>query len=385
MARCGLRNNGNDCFINSTLQCLAVSPFIRNFINRYSAEDTKLIEIINKFSLGKFKADDIQVECARLLKTKNDLGKDELKILTHLTKHTSDIFIYISFKEIIRNLNEKKAQIISNSMFLSVIRELSEDTGFEHLFNGEQNDPHEFIVYLLDRLHNSKSSSVSIDLPENIAHLDEYYKLYLTHFKARYENDYSYFVKNLYFYILNCIECSKCKNKTYDVCPNDILCVSIPQISLVSDITLDDCLNEMFKVDAIGYKCEQCGNREDNRMEKKILSKPKTLIIKIKRYASSTIGNRLVKVNKMIHYPEELDIQNHLCSDKINNYELYGIINHTGSLNGGHYFSYVKSINSKGEFTDQWVSCNDSSVRNISKEDAMTSNNAYMLYYNLIE
>ena len=52
--RRGITNRGNDCFLNSTLQCLAISPFILEFIDNYTNNDSKIIHIINKYELGKF-------------------------------------------------------------------------------------------------------------------------------------------------------------------------------------------------------------------------------------------------------------------------------------------------------------------------------------------
>ena len=186
---------------------------------------------------------------------------------------------------------------------------------------------------------------------------------------------------------MNCIECAKCKNKTYNPTPNDIICVSIPETPLSVQVSLYDCLNEMFKVEKISYKCEEasCGNTQNNLMEKKILSKPHTIIIKIKKYNHSSIfKNNLVKNNKMIEYPDILNINKYFCGDDKNEYKLYGIINHSGSLNSGHYYSYVRNINDSNIIIqNQWVCCNDSTINNISIETAMTSQNAYMLFYTL--
>ena len=395
MSRCGIINNGNECYINATLQCLAISPFVREFIKRYNKEDDKLIDVINKFNLGQFKAQDIKIECSKILTEQSaTLSNDDKKILLQLIKHSYDIFIYISFKEIIRKLNDKetKNKNINNRAFMSIASELSRGSAFEHLFSGDQNDPHELMAYLLDKLHNAKSTSVPIDIPQNIDSLDVYYRLYLTQFKERYENDYSYFVKNLYYYILNCIECSKCKHKSYNLSPNDILCVSIPETQQnakdnkdQSNITtIYDCLNEMFKIDNITYKCENCQNTDGNLMEKKILSKPKTLIIKLKRYANSEYGNSAVKINKMVYYPEYINMQKYYCGELPQNYKLYAIINHSGTINGGHYYSYIKNLKDDNKtFEDQWVCCNDAQVVNISEEEAMTSKNAYILFYSL--
>jgi ubiquitin C-terminal hydrolase len=387
MSRNGLRNRSNICFINSVLQALSVSPFMNDYISRYSRDDNKLFEVIGKFNLGKFKADNIKIEAERILDTdKNALSKDEIRILTKLTTHSAEIFIYISFKEMIRNLNKPLGKVLNCESFLSITKELTDGTGFENLFSGEQNDPHEFIVYILDKLHTAKSTSVPIELPSNIDELDIYYKLYLKHYKNRFENDYSYFVKNFYYYVLKCIECDKCKNKTYDLSPNDVLLLSIPQKLQDDNIRLHDCLDNMFNVENIDYKCENasCDNTHNNRSQKFIISNPKVLIITIKRYLQMPNG-RFVKINKMINYPEVLNIQKYYCGNDHREYELYAIINHTGSIDSGHYYSYIRTMKDDGKgFNDQWLCCNDSQVSLITDEQALSSQNAYMLFYNML-
>lgn len=379
----GIRNTGNQCFINATLQCFASSPFILEFISRYKIKDDNIINFINKFNLGQFKAQDIKLECSKILLEQYDnLSVDEINILKQLIKHSFDIFIYISFKEMIKKINSNGNKIINNKAFLSIVDELSTGTGFEHLFSGEQNDPHEFMAYLLDKLHDAKSTSVTIEIPANIDELDIYSSLRLKDFKSRYENDYSYFVKNLYYYILNCIQCSKCKHKTHSIYPNNIICLSIPSIPVV---TLYDCLSDMFKIDNIDYKCEKCDNTEDNLKEQKLLSEPKTLIFKLIRYTNIPNSNRFVKINKMIQYPKVLDMQNYFCgNDTLNKYKLYAIINHTGTMNSGHYYSYIKTLQDDNKtFNDQWICCNDEHVTFISEEEVMNSQNAYILFYTI--
>jgi len=269
---------------------------------------------------------------------------------------------------------------ISCGTLISVSKEITDSTGFEHLFSGEQNDPHELMAFLLDKIHNAKSTQVKIELPANYESMDPYFKLYLKHIKNRYQNDFSMFVKNFYYYILNCIECSNCNNQSLDVSPNDIMCVSLPSNWQSNDnIQLEECINEMFRVEGIDYKCEKCGNTEHNRMDKKILTKPKTLIIKIKRYAQ--IGRMLAKINKMVHYPETINLGQYFCGVGIQDYHLYGIINHIGSIGGGHYYSYVKDYNKDYQFENKWYLCNDTNVREIPFDNVMQSNNAYMLFY----
>lgn len=378
--RTGLINSCNDCFINSAIQCLAVSPFIHAFLKRYQEDDNKMVFIINKYEIGKLKADEMKEYIEKLLSDNKNIIGEEKRILKQIAKNSGDIFIYTCFKELINNIHSRNYKNISCSTLISVAKEITESSGFEHLFSGEQNDPHELLAFLLDKMHNAKSSQVRIELPTNYESMDSYYKLYLEHLKNRYQNDFSMFVKNFYYYILNCVECSACNNQSLDASPNDIMCVALPSNWRTNDnIKLEECIQEMFRVEGIDYKCEKCGNTEHNRMDKKLLTKPKTLIIKIKRYAQ--MGRMLAKINKMVHYPETINLGQYFCGVGTQDYHLYGIINHIGALCGGHYYSYVKDYNKDYQFENRWYLCNDTNVREIPFDDVMQSNNAYMLFY----
>ena len=206
-------------------------------------------------------------------------------------------------------------------------------------------------------------------------------KMYVEHYKKRYENDFSMFVKTFYYYMLNCIECAQCKNITYEVSPNDIMCVNLPHNwKETPDINLEDCLDEFFKVESIDYRCEKCNNNMNNRQDRKLLTRPKTLIIKIKRYAQ--IGNMIAKINKMIKYPSTINISKYLCNASDQSYQLYGVINHIGYMNSGHYYSFIREYNAEtSQFNKEWIACNDTQVNLISPEEALFSKNAYILFY----
>ena len=60
--------------------------------------------------------------------------------------------------------------------------------------------------------------------------------------------------------------------------------------------------------------------------------------------------------------------------DSGDNYELYAVINHSGTLNSGHYTTYLKEDN-------VWYLCNDHLISVVSEVDVVTEN-AYMLFYN---
>ena len=73
---------------------------------------------------------------------------------------------------------------------------------------------------------------------------------------------------------------------------------------------------------------------------------PAVLTIHLKRFIQR--GYRIEKSNKQISYPLELDMSPYSSKMCINSgekgamYSLYGIVEHSGKLNQGHYTAYVK-------------------------------------------
>ena len=56
-------------------------------------------------------------------------------------------------------------------------------------------------------------------------------------------------------------------------------------------------------------------------------------------------------------------------------YDLYGVSNHFGTLNGGHYTATVKNF-----VSGQWHYMNDSSCTDVSEDQVITPA-SYMLFY----
>lgn len=56
-------------------------------------------------------------------------------------------------------------------------------------------------------------------------------------------------------------------------------------------------------------------------------------------------------------------------------YDLYGVVNHTGSLQFGHYYAYCYH-----EPSERWMNFNDSSVTDLPESQVVTTA-AYVLFY----
>ena len=118
------------------------------------------------------------------------------------------------------------------------------------------------------------------------------------------------------------------------------------------------------------FFCDDCNMMVNAQKQITIKNLPNDiLIIHLKRF--QTINVRffvnIVKLEKMVNYPLQLNLK-----DK--HYHLFGVVNHIGNPRFGHYYSYIKHINSK------WYELNDSNISELD-ENKIVNNNAYILFY----
>ncbi|XP_072688085.1 ubiquitin carboxyl-terminal hydrolase 45 isoform X3 [Canis lupus baileyi] len=135
---------------------------------------------------------------------------------------------------------------------------------------------------------------------------------------------------------------------------------------------------------------------------------PAILILHLKRFHQA--GLSLRKVNRHVDFPLILDLapfcsatcKNVSVGDKVL-YGLYGVVEHSGSMRGGHYTAYVKvrtpsrkllehitgEKNVPGlkepdsESADQWVHVSDTYVQVVPESRALSAQ-AYLLFYERI-
>jgi len=88
---------------------------------------------------------------------------------------------------------------------------------------------------------------------------------------------------------------------------------------------------------------------------------PRYLVIHLVRFDETfdEYGiRRVVKNHDSVFIDHTLSLESYTRSicPQTSDYELYGIVHHSGSLSGGHYVSEVKTIDGR------WYRCNDSSI-----------------------
>lgn len=162
------------------------------------------------------------------------------------------------------------------------------------------------------------------------------------------------------------------------------------------ECSLLSCLNQYTCIELLAgnnrVTCEMCTkkhNRGTNKTEPVrtaatlqtlIINPPSVLICHLKRFQLTY--SSLKKITKSVPFPLKLSIGS-FCSSKCQGitkdqkdvqYSLYGIVEHSGSLHGGHYVAYVKTS------SGQWYYASDSRVNPVS-EDKVLKAEAYLLFY----
>ena len=132
--------------------------------------------------------------------------------------------------------------------------------------------------------------------------------------------------------------------------------------------TLSEAMSLFFnKEDISDVYCSRC---KVNRVQEKTTSLSSTseiLIIQQKLF-----DRFLNKVKSRLSFP--LDDFEPAASTGV--YELFGIINHIGDYDSGHYVSMVKDME-----TNKWYKCSDSNVNPTSNNVIFQSPNNYVLFY----
>ena len=132
--------------------------------------------------------------------------------------------------------------------------------------------------------------------------------------------------------------------------------------------SIKDCFNLFFEEENLEdpLYCHHCRGPQNFSKKYSINRLPYVLILSLKRFKYNQNSN--FKLRQMITYPlRDLEVGN-------KQYDLFGVINHYGSINSGHYTAIIKNKENK------WTLCNDSSVHEIEEKRVMHSN-AYILFY----
>ena len=297
----------------------------------------------------------------------------------------------IHSEDFIKRLISKKSSISRSTpisyYFLNLCQELSNSlravspTKFKekfglkhHLFAGYgQNDTQEFCRVLLEdmntELNEVKKKKPYVELTTSGKSKIQCDREFDENFRGR-EN--SIIMDSFYGQIINIFTC-KCSFKDYSF--QKVLDLPL-LLQSSSSVSITSLLEDYFEDEKIKFetKCEKCGKKTVHLKEIRFSQPPNILILSLQR-----INPRTKRKNSCaVSFPEILNINKFIDEDcghsKEGEYILYGIGNHSGTINFGHYYAYIK-LNDK-----YWYEFNDSFV---SKKGEINTNStsAYTLFY----
>ncbi|CAG8541215.1 3475_t:CDS:10 [Ambispora gerdemannii] len=139
------------------------------------------------------------------------------------------------------------------------------------------------------------------------------------------------------------------------------------------------------------YYCEMCGRKVDAIKRACIKTLPNNLILHLKRFDFDMESLKRVKINEQFEFPDRINMEPYtldylmqkesgqleeLNSDDTNKsqfeYQLVGVLVHTGSADSGHYYSFIKErkpLHPDGSNEQKWYQFNDSNVEGFNPKD----------------
>lgn len=323
----GLKNIGNTCFLNSSIQALSNTlPLTHYILSDKWKED---VSDTNKKRHEYY----ILSNYIRLLvevwkeKPNNDLSIKQGMLVPRTFKSNLEVFVkkYVGY---------------------------------------DQHDAHECITYILEYIHKAMSREIKMNLidgdyPEEL--IDG-----VSRWKGLFEKDYSFIIELFYGElqgVTTCVECNY-SSKIYD--PYSTLTLLLPNNN--EECNLQNLLKKhLTDKNITDWKCERCNILTQCNHETNIISMPPILIVHLKRF--KVLNNRaMAKNNNEVDFKEHEEIYGR-------KYRLYSIIHHSGDLNGGHYINTSRNMNG------EWYLYNDGSVTKISSNEAFNKRSSYVLFY----
>ena len=331
----GLANVGNSCYLNSCMQVLSHTYELNNFIKN-----------------GEYKKKLNNIPDSVIL-----LEWDKLRELMWSTNCT-----------------------VAPHGFVKTIRKIATLKNRDIFTGHDQNDVQEFLLFLIDAFHTALSREVDMQINgKMLSETDKLATICYTMMKNMYKKEYSEILN--VFYGIHVSEIIS--NTTSEILsampePFSVLSLSIPNKANGSIVSLYDCFDLYCEPEILSeangnaWFNDKSGKKEDSRRQISFWSLPNVLIIDLKRWNGYTKKN---------HNLIDIPLKNANFSKYVKGYnaasyiyDLYGVCNHSGGAQGGHYTAHIKNANGK------WYHFNDTLINEI-KESQVISQQSYCLFY----
>ena len=137
----------------------------------------------------------------------------------------------------------------------------------------------------------------------------------------------------------------------------------------ITSVQIEQCIENFLSTEKMkDVKCEKCDKRTSQKRTFEFAKLPNVMVITLKRFDYNRQTRKISKIDTDVVFPKRLDFGQQ-------GYKLCSFVNHTGSFEGGHYYTYAET----GE--NEWTEFNDSNCSTISN---FSGRNAYILFYHKV-
>ncbi|RNA35230.1 ubiquitin carboxyl-terminal hydrolase 24-like, partial [Brachionus plicatilis] len=382
----GLKNGGSTCYMNAVLQQLFMIPGICEYI-----------QFMNNSNASR----DLNHEKQLLFELEN--------VFVHLKKSNQEFYSPERFWQNFRMWNSGdsiniREQQDAFDFFISLTdqideyiqKELKKEPVFKSIFEGKYSN--QFICQDCEHSYDRQEAFLALNLSVKTF--------------SNLEQSMAQFVKDELLTGDNSYLCEKCNKKS-----------PIPNFKKKIKPTLDLTLATQILADQLLF--EQRFNQryffKRSAIKRTCLKQlPNYLCIQLKRFDYDWESNQALKFDDYFEFPINLNVKpfTHDYLNKVNShsidcdYELCGIIVHSGQANAGHYYSFIKELYNSDDLIDEeasdtnaskWFKFNDTYIDeikidekflieecfggNFNKKDSYLPEertrywNAYMLFY----
>jgi ubiquitin C-terminal hydrolase len=264
--------------------------------------------------------------------------------------------------------------------FVKTIRKIAAIKKRDIFTGNDQNDVQEFLLFLIDAFHTALSREVDMQINGNMrTDTDKLATICYTMMQNMYRKEYSEML-NIFYGIHVSEIISNTTGETLSAMPEpfSVLSLSLPHNKPNTIPTLYDCFDLYCEAEVLSeangnaWFNDKTQKKENAQRRISFWSLPNVMIIDLKRWNGHTQKN---------HNIVDIPLNNADFSKYVKGYnpvsyvyDLFGVCNHGGGAQGGHYTAYIKNANGK------WYDFNDTLVNEI-KEESVISPRSYCLFY----